>query len=86
MFGGILGAQAEKLKMIIFQLLLCLLGSFLYSIYCPLLPALLRGRRRRAHAKILKIHWFLWVASHMRLFLAAPEAIEFQRTRVANIE
>ena len=86
MFGGILGAQAEKLKMIIFQVFLCLLGSFLYSIYCPLLPSLLRGRRRRAHAKILKIHLFLWVASHMRLFLAAPEAIEFQRTRVANIE
>ena len=85
-FGGILGAQAEKLNMSIFQVVLFLFGSFLYSIYCPLLPSLLRGRQRRAHAKILKIRWFLWVASHMRLFLAAPEAIEFQRTRVANIE
>ena len=85
MYFGV-GAQAEKLIMIIFQLLLCLLGSFPYSIYCPLLPSLLRGRRHRAYAKILKKHWFLWVASHMRLFLAAPEAIEFQRTRVANIE
>ena len=85
-FGNSLGAQAEKLNMIIFQVLLCLLGSVLYSMYCPLLPSLLRGRRRRAHAKILKFNWFLWVASHMRLFLAAPEAIEFQRTRVANIE
>ena len=36
--------------------------------FCPLLPSLLHGRRRRANAKMLKIHWFLWVASHMRLF------------------
>ena len=36
--------------------------------FCPLLPFLLRGRRRRTIAKMLKFHWFLWVASHMRLF------------------
>ena len=36
--------------------------------FCPLLPSLLHGRRRRTNAKMLKIHWFLWVASHMRLF------------------
>ena len=50
MVGGILGAQAEKLKMKIVQVCLCLFGSILYSSYCPLLPFLLRGRRRRAHA------------------------------------
>ena len=36
--------------------------------FCPLLPFLLRGRRRRTIAKMLEFHWFLWVASHMRLF------------------
>ena len=36
--------------------------------FCPLLPSLLHGRRRRTNAKMLKIHRFLWVASHMRLF------------------
>ena len=35
--------------------------------------------------KKLKIHWFLWVASHMRLVLATPEAINFQGGRVINI-
>ena len=35
--------------------------------------------------KILKIHWFLWVASHMRLVLATPEAINFQWGRVIKI-
>ena len=35
--------------------------------------------------KKLKIHWFLWVARHMRLVLATPEAINFQWGRVINI-
>ena len=35
--------------------------------------------------KKLKIHWFLWVASHTRLVLATPEAINFQGGRVINI-
>ena len=35
--------------------------------------------------KKLKFHWFLWVASHMRLVLATPEAINFQGGRVINI-
>ena len=74
-FGSIFGAQEKEVKMNSFKCFLCILGSFLYYIYCPLLPSLLRGRRRRAHIKILKFLWLLWVASHMRLFLAAPEAI-----------
>ena len=45
------------------------------SLFSCSLPSLLRGRRRRAYADILKMHRILWVASHMRLFLAAPEAI-----------
>ena len=35
--------------------------------------------------KKVKKHWFLWVASHMRLVLATPEAINVQGGRVANI-
>ena len=62
------------------------LGPFFYAMCCPMLPTLLRGRRRRTYAKMLKIHWFLWVKSHMRLFPAAPEAIKFQSARVANNE
>ena len=60
-------------------------GSFFCAIICPLLSSLLRGWRRRAYAKKLKIHRFLWVASHMRLVLATPEAINFQGGRVINI-
>ena len=37
------------------------------------------------HMQKMKIHWFLWVASHMRLVLATPEAINFQWGRVINI-
>ena len=43
-----------------------LLGPFFYAIICSRLSSLLRGRRRRAYSKK---HWFLWVASHMRLVL-----------------
>ena len=81
-----MGRPGREAKNDHFHMFLCLVGYFLYSIDCPLLPSLLRGRRRRAHAKVLKVHWLLWVASHMRPFLAAPEAIKFQRTRVANID
>ena len=52
---------------------------------CPLLRALLRAWRRRENGKNMKIHCFLWVASHMRLVLATPEAINFQGGRVINI-
>ena len=60
-------------------------GLFFCAIICPLLSSLLRGWRRRAYAKKLNIHCFLWVASHMRLVLATPEAINFQGGRVINI-
>ena len=36
--------------------------------------------------KNMNFHWFLWVASQMCLFLAAPEASKFQRARVAKID
>ena len=59
---------------------------YFYAICCPLLPSLLRGRRHRAYTKNMKFHCFLWVASQMCLFLAAPEASKFQRARVAKID
>ena len=59
---------------------------YFYAICCPLLPSLLRGRRHRAYTKNMKFHCFLWVASQMYLFLAAPEASKFQRACVANID
>ena len=59
--------------------------GFFCAILCPLLSSLLRGWRRRAYAKKLKIHQLLWVTSHMRLVLATPEAINFQGGRVINI-
>ena len=37
------------------------------------------------HMQKLKFHWFSWVARHMRLVLATPEAINFQWGRVINI-
>ena len=83
-FEDILGAQAENLKMICFQVFLCWFGSVFLGYVLSSLATLLRGRRRRTYAKTLKIHWLLWVASHMRLFPAAPEAIKFQRARVAK--
>ena len=47
-------------------------GAFLSDLF-TLLPAWLRARQPRKHGKTLKIHWFLRVESHMRLFGATPE-------------
>ena len=60
-------------------------GEHFYVMFGTLLPTLLRARRPRKHGNILKIHWFLQVQSHMRLFRATPEATTFQRTGVAKI-
>ena len=83
-FEGFFGTSRLRGKNCAFFEYLKVFRPYFYPIFCPLLPSLLRGRRHRAFAKILKKHWFLWVASHMCLFLAAPEAIKFQRARVAN--
>ena len=84
-FGLFWDVPAESLNMRCCVSLFHMFGSFFYAIVCPRLPSLLRGRRRRAYAKKLKFRWFLWVASHMRLVLATPEAINFQGGRVINI-
>ena len=63
------GSQKSEHVCIVFLFL----GVYFYAICCPLLPSLLRARRRREHGKILKINWFLWVASHLRLFRATRE-------------
>ena len=61
-------------------------GEHFYVMFGTLLPTLLRARRPRKHGNILKIHWFLQVQSHMRLFRATPEATTFQRTGVAKTD
>ena len=64
-FFGRPGREAKKRQ---FSTYVDVFRTFFYAMFCPLLPSLLHGRRRRTNAKMLKIHWFLWVASHMRLF------------------
>ena len=73
-----LDVLAERQKKDNLAHMLMFFRTFFYAMFCPLLPSLLRGRRRRTIAKMLKFHWFLWVASHMRLFLATPEANKFR--------
>ena len=63
-----LDVLAERQKKDNLANMLMFFRTFFYAMFCPLLPSLLHGRRRRTNAKMLKIHWFLWVASHMRLF------------------
>ena len=63
-----LDVLAERQKKYNLAHMLMFFRTFFYAMFCPLLPSLLHGRRRRTNAKMLKIHWFLWVASHMRLF------------------
>ena len=66
---------------------ICLIwGWQFYGLFGTLLPALLRARRPREHGKIMKIHWFLQVESHLRLFRATPETTEFQRRGVAKTD
>ena len=66
---------------------ICLIwGWQFYGLFGTLLPALLRARRPREHGKIMKIHWFLEVESHLRLFRATPETTEFQRRGVAKTD
>ena len=67
-FEVFLDVLAERPKKDNLAHMLMFFRAFFYAMFCPLLPFLLRGRRRRTIAKMLKFHWFLWVASHMRLF------------------
>ena len=61
------------------------MGSFFRCYYLPSVVFLAPWLAASCNGKILKINWFLWVASHMRLVLATPEAINFQGGRVINI-
>ena len=79
-FGSMLGAQAEKLKIVFFMfvwiLSLCyVLSSVAFLAAWPAAPRT---------CKNLKIHRSCGSKNHMRLFLAAPEASKNQRTRVAK--
>ena len=60
-------------------------GVFFQCYYLPSVVFLAPWLAASCICKKLKIHWFLWVASHMRLVLATPEAINFQWGRVVNI-
>ena len=68
---------AERQKKDNLAHMLMFFRTFFYAMFCPLLPFLLRGRRRRTIAKMLKFHWFLWVASHMRLVWQRPKQSTF---------
>ena len=74
----------------IFKMSFCLLffhicRVFFLCYYLPSVVFLAPWLAASCICKKLKIHWFLWVASHMRLVLATPEAVNFQWGRVINI-
>ena len=84
-FWTFLGRPSRDLKnellFVAFSHLWGLFSVLLFALCC--LPCSVAGGV--VHMQKLKIHWFLWVASHMRLVLATPEAINFQGGRVVNI-
>ena len=76
---------AEILKMSFCLSFFHIFGVFFLCYYLPSVVFLAPWLAASCICKKLKIHWFLWVASHMRLVLATPEAINFQGGRVINI-
>ena len=76
---------AEILKMSFCLLFFHIFGVFFLCYYLPSVVFLAPWLAASCICKKLKIHWFLWVARHMRLVLATPEAINFQWGRVINI-
>ena len=76
---------AEILKMSFCLSFFHILGVFFLCYYLLSVVFLAPWLAASCICKTLKIHWFLWVASHMRLVLATPEAINFQGGRVINI-
>ena len=86
-FWTFLGRPSRDLKNeLLFVVFFAYLGSFFLCYYLPSVVFLAPWLAASCICKKLKIHWFLWVASHMRLVLATPEAINFQGGRVANID
>ena len=84
-FGLFWDVPAEILKMSFCFLFFTYVGSFFLCYYLPSVVFLAPWLAASCICKKLKIHWFLWVARHMRLVLATPEAINFQWGRVINI-
>ena len=85
-FWTFLGRPGRDLKnKHLFVVFFTYLGSFFLCYYLPSVVFLAPWLAASCICKKLKIHWFLWVASHMRLVLATPEAINFQGGRVINI-
>ena len=76
---------AEILKMSFCLLFFHICRVFFLCYYLPSIVFLAPWLAASCICKKLKFHWFLWVASHMRLVLATPEAINFQGGRVINI-
>ena len=84
-FGLFWDVPAEILKMSFCLLFFHICRVFFLCYYLPSVVFLAPWLAASCICKKLKIHWFLWVASHMRLVLATPEAINFQGGRVINI-
>ena len=76
---------AEILKISICLSFFHIFGVFFLCYYLLSVVFLAPWLAASCICKTLKIHWFLWVASHMRLVLATPEAVNFQWGRVINI-
>ena len=84
-FGLFWDVPAEILKMSFCLAFFHIFGVFFLCYFLPSVVFLAPWLAASCICKKLKIHWFLWVASHMRLVLATPEAINFQGGRVINI-
>ena len=85
-FWTFLGRPSRDLENeLMFVVFFTYLGSFFLCYYLPSVVFLAPWLAASCICKKLKIHWFLWVASHMRLVLATPEAVNFQWGRVINI-
>ena len=84
-FGFFWDVPAEILKMSFCLLFFHICRVFFLCYYLPSVVFLAPWLAASCICKTLKIHCFLWVASHMRLVLATPEAINFQCGRVINI-
>ena len=84
-FGLFWDVPAEILKMSFCLAFFHIFGVFFLCFFLLSVVFLAPWLAASCICKKLKIHWFLWVASHMRLVLATPEAINFQGGRVINI-
>ena len=84
-FWTFLGRPSRDLKNELLFVVFHIFGVFFLFYYLPSVVFLAPWLAASCICKKLKFHWFLWVASHMRLVLATPEAINFQGGRVIKI-